>query len=89
MKFVALLTIVDPVGNQRHRPAHLDYLNQLFKQGKVVEAGPFADGAGGLVIYDCVDEDEAMRLAQADPVVSTGVRTLVLRAWNPLSLPLD
>ena len=49
--FAAILHMEDPERNQTLRPQHLDYLNNLYEQGKVHLKGPFTDGAGGLVIY--------------------------------------
>jgi uncharacterized protein len=84
MKYVALLTIIDDEGNKRVRPAHLDYLKRLKEEGKVYAAGPFTDGKGGMVIYEAASYEEAKALAQEDPVIKEGVRTLELREWNPL-----
>lgn len=88
MLYVAVLTIVDQELNAKVRPAHLSYLNDLYKQGKVVMAGPFTDKQGGMVIYKAESPEEARRLAEADPVVKEGARTLELREWRPLELPL-
>lgn len=89
MLYAALLTIVDQDLNAKVRPAHLDYINELYKQGKVVMAGPFTDKMGGMVIYKADSLQEAAALAQQDPVVVEGARTLELREWSPLSLPLE
>ncbi|WP_027416945.1 YciI family protein [Aneurinibacillus terranovensis] len=89
MKYVAFLPIIDQEKNKLHRPAHLDYINALYKEGKVFAAGPFTDGKAGLVIYNAVSYEEALELAKNDPVIVEGARTLELREWNPLSLPLD
>lgn len=88
MKFVAMLTIVDPALNQEVRPAHLRYISDLYETGQVFAAGPFLDGKGGMVIYECEDAVEADRLAQADPVVACGARTVEVRPWQVLDLPL-
>jgi uncharacterized protein len=88
MLYVAMLTIVDQELNAKVRPAHLSYINDLYKQGKVVMAGPFTDKQGGMVIYKAESLEEARRLAEADPVVTEGARTLELREWSPLELPL-
>ncbi|MBO8164327.1 MAG: hypothetical protein H0Z34_11500 [Brevibacillus sp.] len=88
MLYAAILTIVDPDLNAKIRPAHLDYINQLFLQDKVVMAGPFTDKRGGMVIYRANSLEEARQMAEADPVVAQGARTLELREWNPLSFPL-
>jgi hypothetical protein len=88
MLFVANLTIIDAELNQKVRPAHLDYLNGLYKEGKVVMAGPFTDKRGGMVIYRAESAEEAQRLAEADPVIAEGARTLELREWSALEFPL-
>lgn len=88
MLYVANLPIVDQELNAKVRPAHLDYINELFLKGQVVMAGPFTDKQGGLVIYKADSFEEAKRLAEADPVIVEKARTLELREWNPLDLPL-
>jgi hypothetical protein len=89
MHFVALLTIIDADLNAQTRPAHLEYLDKLYKEGKVVMAGPFTDKKGGMVIYRADSLEEAKALAEADPVVASGARTLELREWSPLQFPLS
>lgn len=89
MKYVALLTIIDQEKNKVHRPAHLDYVNRLFKEGKVFAVGPFTDGKGGMVIYEADTYEEAVVLAEKDPVVVEGARTVEVREWNALQLPMD
>jgi uncharacterized protein YciI len=88
MLYAAFLPIVDQELNAKVRPAHLEYLNELYKQGKVFMAGPFTDKQGGLVLYKTESLEEARKLAEADPVVVEGARTLELREWSPLELPL-
>ncbi|MCL6454487.1 MAG: YciI family protein [Alicyclobacillus sp.] len=88
MKYLALLTIVDAEKNRAVRPAHLQYVSDLYKQGKVFAAGPCVDGKGGLVIYECDSDEEGIRLANEDPIVTSGARTVEVRAWQTLDLPL-
>lgn len=89
MLYVAMLPIVDQELNAKVRPAHLQYINDLYLQEKVVLAGPFTDKKGGLVIYRADSWEEAQQMAQADPAVTEGARTLELREWNPLKFPLE
>ena len=88
MKYLALLTIVDADKNEQVRPAHLKYASDLYEQGKVHSAGPFLDGQGGLIIYECGSIEEASELALADPIVTSGARTVEVRAWKTLDLPM-
>ena len=88
MLYVAMLPIIDQDLNAKERPAHLDYINKLFLEGKVVMAGPYTDKRGGMVIYKADSMEEAQALAEADPAVTSGARTLELREWSPLEFPL-
>ena len=88
MKYLALLTIVDAELNGRVRPDHLRYISALYEQGKVFQAGPFPDGSGGLVIYHNLDEPDLRALAEADPVITSGARTLTWIPWHVLELPI-
>jgi len=89
MLYVAMLPIIDQELNTKVRPAHLEYLNALFLEGKVVMAGPFTDKLGGMVIYKAGSLEEARELAEKDPVVVEGARRLELREWSPLEFPLS
>lgn len=80
--FAAILHMADPEKNQTFRPHHLDYLAELDKQGKIFAKGPFADGAGGMVIYIAESLEEAKEMAEKDPYVVEGVRRLELHQWN-------
>lgn len=86
MTYVGLLKIIDPELNQKVRPRHLAYLADWRRQHKVIMAGPFVDGSGGLVIWSADTPDEARQLAQEDPVVASGARELTLIEWQPLDL---
>lgn len=89
MVYAAVLTIVDAEKNAQSRPGHLAYISELYRAGKVLMGGPFEDGGGGMVIYHHVDAEEAERLARQDPAVTSGARTLVLRPWRLLDLPIE
>ena len=56
-----------------HRPAHLERLNKLNEQGKLICAGPFADKAGSLIIIEAASLGEAERFAQEDPYLLEGI----------------
>lgn len=86
MTYCARLTIVDPVLNQEVRPDHLRYVQEQYRLGHVLMAGPFTDGSGGMVVYHQVSQAEAEQLARRDPAVASGARTLTLVEWNLLEL---
>ncbi|MBP3950496.1 YciI family protein [Bacillus suaedae] len=80
--FAAILHMEKPELNQQYRQQHLDYLEQLGKQGKIFAKGPFVDGTGGMVIYSAETIEEATALAEADPYIQAGVRRLELHEWG-------
>ncbi|NMP24177.1 YciI family protein [Sulfobacillus harzensis] len=88
MYYVATLIIVDSEKNRTSRPQHLAYISDLYERGHVLMGGPFEDGSGGMVIYQNVDQETAERLAHHDPAVTSGARTVSLRPWRRLDLPI-
>jgi uncharacterized protein YciI len=69
-----------------YRPQHLAYLESLKEQGKIFAMGPFADGAGGLVIDIADSLEEAKEMAEKDPYVVEGVRRLEMHEWKRVRL---
>lgn len=93
MKFLAFVDYSpEPERIAQVRPAHRAYLQDLLLQGRLVLAGPFADGSGALFIYDVPNEDEAAKLAANDPFAKASLfKKVVLKPWtavfsNPLHL---
>ena len=50
-----------------HRPAHLERLEALDQQGKLILAGPLTDGTGSLIVVEATTLKEAEHFAQEDP----------------------
>jgi uncharacterized protein YciI len=68
-------------------PAHLEYMIGLEKRGVLFASGPLSDGAGppsgaGLSILRAGSAEEARALAEADPFVSSGLRSFELKEWT-------
>ncbi len=75
----------DPEARMQVRPAHREYLASLKEAGKLVEAGPFADESGALLIYNVADEAEMRDILAKDPYTPAGVYELTtLKEWNQL-----
>ncbi len=75
MKFV-ILGYDGPDGEAKrkvHRPAHLEKLEILHKQGQVILAGPLTDKTGSLIVIEAASLQEAQQIAQEDPYVVQGV----------------
>jgi len=67
------------------RPAHRERLVELHRTGVVRMAGPWADDAGAVLVFDVPDEAALDRLLAADPYFSTpGVQLTVKREWRPI-----
>lgn len=68
-------------------PEHLAYQSEQEKAGNLVLAGPMSDPSGdlmegvGLIIYRAPSLDAARKLAENDPMHSTGTRNFVIRRW--------
>lgn len=68
-------------------PRHLSYQVSLQNSHKLVFAGPLSDESGenmlgeGMVIYRAESEEEARRLADADPMHTEGGRSYTMRRW--------
>ena len=80
--FTAVLKMLDSTKSQELRPRHLEFLGQKEKEGKIFARGRFADGAGGMVIYRAESIEEAKKIAESDPYVASGARSLELHEWD-------
>ncbi len=80
--FAAFLRMLDMAKNKELRPQHIEFLNQREKDGCIFARGRFTDDAGGLVIYRAETVDEARGIAESDPYVKNGARSLELHEWD-------
>lgn len=68
-------------------PDHLAYQRDMELQGKLFLAGPLSDPTGeimvgaGLIIYRADNLEAARRIAEADPMHTSGARGFTLRKW--------
>lgn len=70
------------------RPRHRDYLQRLTGEGRLRSAGPFADGAGALLVYEVTDRAELDAVLADDPYFSGQPAATVasIREWQILPL---
>ena len=63
--------------------AHLDNINRLASEGKLVLAGPFMDDGElrGLYVFDVQTVEEARRLTETDPAIQAGRLEMELHPW--------
>lgn len=67
------------------RPAHREWLTGLKADGRLVQAGPFADGNSSLLIFDVADEAELAGLLAADPYP----RDSIVASWREFTPLFD
>ena len=63
---------------------HGNYMLSLFKQGRMKQAGPLTDDAGGAVVLEVSDQAEAEAIVAADPAVKSGLFTREMHPWAPV-----
>jgi uncharacterized protein YciI len=61
-----------------HRQRHVDHLNRLDGEGRIVFAGPIRNEAndasvGAVIVFEASDLNEAREIVDRDPFVSGGV----------------
>jgi hypothetical protein len=80
-------SVAPPDAVRQHLKAHLDHQIRLEKAGIMYGAGPATKpgetaASFGLIIIRAKDEAEARRIADSDPMHSSGVRAYELYAWS-------
>ncbi len=61
--------------------AHVAFLRALDAQGQLILAGPFEDGAGGMIVLRADSLAAARTIANSDPFVTEGSSTCEVREW--------
>ena len=73
----------DPSTIAKARPAHRQYLTGLRDRNKLVISGPFADDAGGLLVYEAENPEQVEKMIRDDPFATQGVfLSWEIRPWN-------
>jgi uncharacterized protein YciI len=80
--FAALLMMKDLDKNAQFRQQHVDFLVKNEKEGNIFARGRFGDSKGGMVIYMAESLEDAVKIAESDPYVSSGARTLEVYEWD-------
>ena len=74
MKFVAIIDYSsDQAAIKTVGPAHRDYFRGLLASGHLLGAGPLADDAGAVWVYEAETPAEAEQRIQDDPYNAAGV----------------
>ena len=75
------LTTMTPT-EQATMGQHMDYVKNLFHNGKIILGGAAADGAVGILIYRVDSAEEARHLFDNDPAVMAGIGYPELHPFN-------
>ena len=96
MKFIHYVAYTDDKEKiAAHAPDHQRYMKSLLDAGRLSLGGPFADGSGGLIIYDVATKEDAEALRDQDPFAISGVfvrseiKPWLLLAVNPALVTKD
>lgn len=71
--------------------AHLENINRMAEEGKLVLAGPFMDDGDirGIYIFNVTTVEEARALTETDPAIQAGRLVMELHPWfGSAALPL-
>ncbi len=65
------------------RKAHLQNMQKMFQEGKLLLAGPFTDNQSmkGFYLFDVSSIEEARVLTVSDPAVKAGALVMELHSW--------
>ena len=83
--FVDLRTIAADIKKKSgngYRDEHRAYFTGLKERGKLLMAGPFKDGSGGMAIFIADSLQEATTLSNNDPTVIHGLQIPHIRPWR-------
>lgn len=84
-RFVVQIAFTDFDARAAAKPAHREYLKDLFAQGKLVTSGPWADQSGALLIYEVRDEAQLREIVAKDPYMLVNVgEVTVMKEWTPI-----
>ena len=73
----------DAERRQEVRPLHREYLRGLLEAGKILQAGPYGDDSGAIIVYDAADLSEVQALLTNDPFAQNGViQSASIKEWK-------
>ncbi|SRR6266700_1558 len=61
---------------------HGQYMLNLYSKGTTKFAGPFLDDAGGAMVFEAENENDAKAIVAADPAVRSGIFIAELHPWG-------
>lgn len=81
---VLLLKYIKPIEEvERLTPAHREFLQKYYRQGKFIVSGPREPRTGGVIIANLASEVEAMKIIVEDPFFIEKVAEYEVIRFNP------
>ncbi len=76
-------SIKDTTEINRLQTAHLNNINRLAKEGKILVAGPFGDDGDwrGIFIFDSENEADVIADLKSDPMIAAGWLSYEVHPW--------
>jgi uncharacterized protein len=73
----------DPETAREIQRGHMENINRLAKEGKLILAGPFLDGGAlrGIFLFNVGTVEEARALTETDPAIQAGRLEMELHPW--------
>lgn len=73
----------DSLSVQEIQKGHLDNIQRLADEGKLIVAGPFLDDGNlrGIFIFDVAENQEVIDLLQTDPAIKAGRLEYEIHPW--------
>lgn len=65
-----------------HEDEHVDYIETLIADRRILMGGPFDDGSSAMYVMLAVTRETASELAESDPYVRSGVYRATVRRWR-------
>ncbi len=89
-QYALIYKIADMEKNASNRPAHVEFLRGMLREGKIVDGYKFPDyGVGSVqavVICEARSKEEVAGWFQKDPVISSGARTFEVRDSEKMAI---
>ena len=75
--------LTDSTARAKLQEAHMNNIQRMADEGKLVLAGPFLDGKAlrGIYIFNVESVEEAKKLTETDPAVKAGTLEMELHPW--------
>jgi uncharacterized protein len=82
MRFLVLIDYTDLEARARAVENHRAYLAAGRESGRVIDSGPFLDGAGGMYVIEADNDSAAQKFVAGDPYFKDAHLGFTIRAYR-------